>query len=769
MNKLPSSPFVPVLIAILLTTVGGVSVMAFQTDRSNAGERIYRQQCASCHGAKGEGAKAYPKPLTGTQSVEQLADFISKNMPPGPKKCSVADSKQVAAYVHSAFYSPIAQARNKPPRIELSRLTTRQYRNAVADLVGSFRPEPIKDERRGLKGEYFKSRNFRNNERQIERIDPVVNFDFGTDAPAKEGFDPRLFSIRWEGSVLVPETGEYEFVLRTQHATALWLNDMRKPLIDAWVKSGNETEYRGSLFLLGGRAYPLRLEFSKSKQGVDDSNQTKNKPVSPASMSLLWKPPHRVLEPIPQRCLIPSRGPEVFVVSTPFPADDRSMGYERGTSVSRAWDEATTEAALATGDYITAKLPELAGVSENAADRRQRLQSFCKQFVERAFRRPLSDDLLKMYVNRPFDSTPDLDTAVKRVVLLTLKSPRFLFRELESGKPDSYTTASRLSFALWDSIPDSELLKAATEGQLSTPEQVRRQAERMSSDPRTWFKLREFMLQWLKVDLYPDLVKNQKNYPGFDEIAASDLRTSLELTLQESVWSEKSDYRDLMLSNRVYLNGRLAKIYGVNLPPDSGFQPVSLNAEDRAGVLTHPYILSSFAYLDASSPIHRGVLVSRSFLGRVIQPPPVAVAPVAPDLQPDLTTRQRVEMQTKPAACMSCHAMINPLGFPLERFDAIGRVRAQEKGKPIDSSGSYLARNGKTVSFSNAVDLGRFLSESEEAHTAFLEKLFQYTTKQPIRAYGPSALTKLQQDFRSGQYNIRKILQEMVAVSASTR
>jgi hypothetical protein len=291
----------------------------------------------------------------------------------------------------------------------------------------------------------------------------------------------------------------------------------------------------------------------------------------------------------------------------------------------------------------------------------------------------------------------------------------------------------------------------------------------MSSDPRTWFKLREFMLQWLKVDLYPDLVKNQKNYPGFDEIAASDLRTSLELTLQESVWSEKSDYRDLMLSNRVYLNGRLAKIYGVNLPPDSGFQPVSLNAEDRAGVLTHPYILSSFAYLDASSPIHRGVLVSRSFLGRVIQPPPVAVAPVAPDLQPDLTTRQRVEMQTKPAACMSCHAMINPLGFPLERFDAIGRVRAQEKGKPIDSSGSYLARNGKTVSFSNAVDLGRFLSESEEAHTAFLEKLFQYTTKQPIRAYGPSALTKLQQDFRSGQYNIRKILQEMVAVSASTR
>jgi cytochrome c553 len=767
MHKLPASPLLPALTALLLTIAGGVSVMAFQTQKPHPGERIYRQQCASCHGAKGEGAKAYPKPLTGTQSVEQLADFISKNMPPGPKKCSVPDSKQVAAYIHAAFYSPIAQARNKPPRIELSRLTTRQYRNAVTDLIGSFRPAPPQDQRRGLRGEYFRSRTFRNNEKQIERIDPVVDFDFGREAPAKEGFDPRLFSIRWEGSVLVPETGEYEFVLRTQHAAALWLNDMRKPLIDAWVKSGNDTEFRGSLFLLGGRAYPLRLEFSKAKQGVDDSNQTKNQPVAPASISLLWKPPHRVVEPIPQRSLIPSRGPEVYVVSTPFPADDRSMGYERGTSVSRAWDDATTEAAFAAGDYITEKLPELAGVSENAPDRRQKLRSFCRLFVERAFRRPLTDDLEKIYVSRPFDTAPDLDTAVKRVVLLTLKSPRFLYRELESDKPDAYTTASRLSFALWDSLPDRELLRAAAEGQLSTYEQVRKQAERMGSDPRTWFKLREFLLQWLKVDLYPDLVKNPKSYPGFDEAAASDLRTSLELSLQESVWSERSDYRELMLSKKVYLNGRLAKIYGVNLPPDAGFQPVLLNAEDRAGVLTHPYILSSFAYLDASSPIHRGVLVSRSFLGRVIQPPPVAVAPVAPDLQPNLTTRQRVEMQTKPPACMSCHALINPLGFPLERFDAIGKLRTQEKGKPIDSSGSYLARNGKTVSFSNAVDLGRFLSESDEAHAAFIEKLFQYTTKQPIRAYGPSTITKLQQDFRANQFNIRKILQEMVAVSAS--
>ena len=150
-----------------------------------------------------------------------------------------------------------------------------------------------------------------------------------------------------------------------------------------------------------------------------------------------------------------------------------------------------------------------------------------------------------------------------------------------------------------------------------------------------------------------------------------------------------------MRADYVYLNGRLAPLYGAKLPADAPFQKVSLEQEERAGLLTHPYLMASFAYTATSSPIHRGVFIARSVLGRVLRPPPEAVAPLAPDLHPDLTTRQRVAIQTQPESCRSCHGMINPLGFTLEHFDALGRYRKEEKGKPIDATGSYETRSGE--------------------------------------------------------------------------
>lgn len=729
------------------------------------GQQVYLRQCAACHGAKGEGAKQYNKPLAGSQSVGELARFITQSMPPGPKKCASGDAKKVAAYIYNTFYSPLAQARNRPARIALARLTVRQFRNAAADLVGSFRTAVRPDAQRGLRGEYFKSKQLQNGDRVLQRIDPEVRFDFGADGPVPEKFDPHKFSIRWEGGLLAPDTGEYELIVRTDHATRMWINDTKQPLIDAWVKSGSSTEHSGTVYLLGGRIYPLRLEFSKSTQGVDDSEKKKGKPAPKASIVLEWRRPKQASEVVPQRCLFPMTFPAVFVTTAPFPPDDRSMGYERGTSVSKAWEEGATTAALETAAYVTANLRELSGVADNAADRETRVRAFCRQFVERAFRRPLSADVEQFYIARQFKATKDLTTAVKRVILFALASPRFLYREIGAA-PDAYDTASRLAFALWDSLPDQELLKAAGSGELATPEQITRQAERMEADPRAWFKLREFLLQWLKVDQVPDLAKDAKRFPGFDEAVRTDLRTSLELFLESVVWSEQSDFRELMLTDRVFLNGRLAKIYGANLPPDAQFQPVKLDPSERSGVLTQPYLLASFAYLDTSSPIHRGVLIMRNLLGRTLQPPPAAVAPIAADLHPNLTTRQRVEMQTRPAFCSGCHSKINPLGFTLERFDAVGRVRAQENGKPVDCAGSYLPRSGQPVRFTGSRDLARFLAGSDEAHAAFVEKLFQHMVKQPVRAYGPRAVLELQRGFESNGCSIRRLMAAIAVLSA---
>ena len=128
------------------------------------------------------------------------------------------------------------------------------------------------------------------------------------------------------------------------------------------VQSGTDTEHRESIFLVGGRSYPIRLEFSKAKQGVNDSKEKKEKtPSVRASISLEWRLPHRVVEPIPAHCLWPGDSPESFVPTTAFPPDDRSIGYDRGTSVSKAWDQATTDAAIEAADYVIAHLRELSG------------------------------------------------------------------------------------------------------------------------------------------------------------------------------------------------------------------------------------------------------------------------------------------------------------------------------------------------------------------------------------------------------------------------
>ncbi len=740
---------------------------AYAGDTKPSGKQIYAKQCVRCHGAAGAGTDECKRALVGDKSVAQLARLIAKTMPEDdPGTCVGDDAKNVAAYIYDSFYSKDAQARNTPPRIEPARLTVRQYQNSVADLVESFRGEAHWDAQRGLKGEYFKSRDFRGDRRVLARVDPEIKFDFGVGSP-----DPKLeaqrFAIRWEGAILAPETGDHEIIVHTEHAVSVWVNDRKKPLIDAVVKSGNDHVHTATIRLLAGRVYPIRIEFSKAKQGVDDSKDKKKKPPPDvkASIRLEWKPPGRTAEVIPSHNLTPKWFPESYVVSTPFPPDDRSVGYERGTSISKAWEQAVTDAAIETADYVAAHLRDLSNVPDDAKDRADKLREFALKLAERAFRRPLDDEQKARYIDRQFKQAKELDVAVKRVVMIVLTSPRFLYRELVGGD-DAWNVAARLAFELWDSLPDNALREAAAAGKLATREQVAQQAERMSTDLRTRSKIRDFLFQWLRVERNPDIAKNPKLFPGFDPNLVSDLRTSLDLGLEDLVWSDASDFRRLLLSNEYFLNGRLAAFYGVKLPADAPFQKVKLDPDARAGVLSHPYLLANFAYTAASSPIHRGVFIVRSLLGRTLRPPPEAVAPLAPDLHPSLTTRQRVTLQTSPAACVTCHGTINPLGFGLEHFDAVGRYRLLENGKPIDASGTYERPSGEVEKYDGARSLAKILAASDETSGAFVEQLFHNLVKQPVRAYGPRAGESLRAGFASSNANLRKLIVEIAVLAA---
>ena len=517
--------------------------------------------CASCHGTSGEGTDDhYPRPLIGERSVASLAKLIAKTMPEDePGTCVGPDAEKVSAYIYDAFYSKAAQARNpmRPARIELSRLTVRQYRNAVADLVGSFRGPASWDDRRGLKGDYARARPAAAAAAAATTasaaIDPEVRFHFGSDSPipaqnaVKEQSPvatsrcPRCrsrsacfrqfsqeFRVSWQGSVLAPETGEYEFVVRSENAIRLWVNDNNKPLIDISVKSGSDTEYRETIYLLGGRVYPLRLELTRGKEKT-------------SSIELLWKVPRHGARgdpaaetsrrPTRPRSSCPGRRSRPTTAASAMSAARRSP--RRGTRrrptrrsrppitsppTSRTWPGSPT--APARIRTRTAR-SGCASSALSSPSGRSGVRSLNEQRA--------------IYIDRQLKEGGDPRTAVKKVVLLVLKSPRFLYRELGTGAPDAFDVASRLSFGLWDSIPDRPLWDAASSGRLARREQVAEQARRMAADLRARSKLREFLLQWLRVDQGAEIAKDPKAFPGFDEAVISDLRDSLELFLDDII------------------------------------------------------------------------------------------------------------------------------------------------------------------------------------------------------------------------------------------
>ena len=734
---------------------------------------LFRKHCSRCHGDKGKGSKNYPDPLQGNLSVNQLTHYIDKTMPEdNPSQVTGESAKVIAETIHPSFYSLIAQEKNKKARLELSRLTVRQMRESLADIVGSFRsPYPKIDQQRGLRAEYFDSRKFSKRSLVLERLDPKIQFSFGEASPAPNKMQPERFSIRWDGSVLPPEAGRYEFIVRTDQAVRVYVNETEstEPLIDAAVKSGNEQEYRARITLLGSRPVPLRVEFSKGRQGVAKPGQ--DGPNTHAFIELLWKPPHGVTEIIPERWLSPKTSPTTYVLPTSFPPDDASIGYERGSSISQEWFTATTTAGLDTADYCLKHIDELASVRRNASDRKTKLENFAVKFAEKAFRKPLSETIREQIVLKSFSAAPDLDAALRKSLLRTLTSPLFLYHEVETKTrqilPPS-VIANRLSFGLWDSIPDQKLLTAAQNGQLVTDRQIRQQADRMLDDSRAKAKVLKFLLDWLHIEDGPEVVKDPSRFPEFSNEVAVAMRRSLLLFLDDVVWGKDSDYRKFFTDDTVFLNGSIAPLFDIPLEKEAVFRPVRIDNGQRAGIVTHPYMMSMLSYADSTSPIHRGVFLARNILGNVLKPPINAIAPLSTASHPDLTTRERVALQTKASVCQTCHAMINPLGFSLEEYDALGRLRATEnrdgRDIPINAEGNYQPRTGKEANFYGGRELGHFLALNRDATETFVQSLFHALVKQPLKAWGSDVLEQLTDRFVSKNYSIRKLIVEIALV-----
>jgi hypothetical protein len=294
----------------------------------------------------------------------------------------------------------------------------------------------------------------------------------------------------------------------------------------------------------------------------------------------------------------------------------------------------------------------------------------------------------------------DFDTGIERALHRILASPKFLLR-VERGPAEApigsvyrlsdLDLASRLSYFLWSSIPDDELLKVASEGRLKKPEVLDQQVRRMLADPKSDAIVQNFAGQWLQIRNLRNSVPSEDLFPEFDDNLRQALARETELFF-ESIVREDHSVVDLLTANYTFVNERLAKHYKIPNVYGSQFRRVTITDDARRGLLGQGSILTSTSNANRTSPVERGKWVLTNLVGMPPAPPP----PVVPALKETsdngatLTMRQQMELHRQNAVCSSCHKLMDPIGFAMENFDGVGSWRSTDAGTPIDASGAFI-------------------------------------------------------------------------------
>jgi mono/diheme cytochrome c family protein len=319
--------------------------------------------------------------------------------------------------------------------------------------------------------------------------------------------------------------------------------------------------------------------------------------------------------------------------------------------------------------------------------------------MRRAYRRPVTDADLRRPLELYRDARAEggFDAGIEMALSAVLVSPHFLFRVeqqptgIPAGTPyrvSDLELASRLSFFLWSSLPDDELLNVAAGGTLHEPAVLERQVRRMLADARSRSLVTNFASQWLHLRNLDSITPDMRLFPDFDDNLRKAFRQETELFV-DSVLRDDRSVLDLLSANYTFVNERLARHYGIPHVYGSRFRRIELaEGSDRGGLLRHGSILTVTSYATRTSPVVRGKWILDNLLG-VPPPPPLPDVPTLKDNTVDgsLAVRQRLAEHRKDPTCAGCHNLMDPVGLSLEKFDAVGRRRTVEAGTPIDASG----------------------------------------------------------------------------------
>jgi Protein of unknown function (DUF1592)/Protein of unknown function (DUF1588)/Protein of unknown function (DUF1587)/Protein of unknown function (DUF1585)/Protein of unknown function (DUF1595) len=406
---------------------------------------------------------------------------------------------------------------------------------------------------------------------------------------------------------------------------------------------------------------------------------------------------------------------------------------------------------------------------------------FVRQFGLKAFRRPLELAEQKRY-EELFERETDLFKGAQIVVEAMLQSPHFLFRLDETSDPKGkpYVTASRLSYALWDSMPDAALLEMAARGELSTPAGIEATARRMLADPRARRSLDEFVSQWLRFDRLLTATKDRRRYPNFTREAAAAMTEETRSFIADLVWHDRN-FMDAFTADYSFINADLAAIYGVPAPARE-FDRVAFPSEsERAGLLGQSLFLALTAKPDDTSPTARGLFIREQFLCQHVAEPPPGVNTNLPEIteaKPQ-TNRERMREHVTNPSCSTCHNLIDPIGFGFEKFDAIGARRDKFKllffgdddedgrrAKPrtveleMDTAG-YVAGIPDSK-FSSPRELGAVLARSPHCQECLVKQYFRYTTGRMETQADRDLIRQVTEDFRKSQFRFKELIISLI-------
>jgi uncharacterized protein DUF1592/uncharacterized protein DUF1588/uncharacterized protein DUF1587/uncharacterized protein DUF1595/uncharacterized protein DUF1585 len=405
---------------------------------------------------------------------------------------------------------------------------------------------------------------------------------------------------------------------------------------------------------------------------------------------------------------------------------------------------------------------------------------FIQGFGLKAYRRPLEPVEVRRY-EALFQKAGNFTAGAQLVMEIMLQSSNFLFRleDTANAKWKPYAAASRLSYALWDSMPDEALFAAAARGELNTREGVEKTVRRMLADTRAKEALDEFSSQWLRFDRGAATTKDRRAFPQFNPGVALAMTEEARRFVADLVWNDRN-FTELFTAEYGYMNGDLARIYKVE-PPAVDFERVSFPADsERAGLLGQALFLATSAKPDDTSPTARGLFVREQFLCQHVPDPPAGVdtnLPPVTEAKP-MANRDRLSMHTTNKSCAGCHTLVDPIGFGFEKFDAIGQRR--DKLKLTFTEGERRSPNARSTTvevdldtkgqvagipnsaFASPKQLAAVLANSPQCQECIVRQYFRYVAGRSDTNADKGTIRKIFEDFRKSGFKFKDMMISMM-------